>query len=207
LVFTLLLGFLGGSVPARPSARNSLSTSLSHGVPFAIADFDGDFLPDLISVQTGANGADGTNYWIQLRLSAAGKQSIRLVAPMGGLSIEARDVNGDNTIDLILATAWSRKPIAIFLNDGRGNFSRVEPADFPEAFSEFAASWTSSLAAMADAVGLPSQTQDIACRQICAAQNLCLQSDSLSAAIAGFIFDSFLTSHAGRAPPAELRYL
>jgi hypothetical protein len=203
LVFALFLGFLAGSLPARPSAQNLPTTSVAPGVPFAIADFDGDLLPDLISVQTGARGAAGTNYWIQLRLSEAGKQSIRLVAPTGGLSIEARDVNGDNTIDLVLATAWSRKPIAIFLNDGRGNFSRVEPADFPEAFSEFPASWTSSLALTTDAVGIPTQTRDIACREARVAQYLRLRSSSISSASAGFIFDTFLISHAGRAPPAE----
>jgi hypothetical protein len=187
--------------------RNPRVNSLAPGTAFAIADFDGDLLPDLISVQTGGNSSAGTNYWIQLRLSAVGRQSIRLVAPTGGLSIEARDVNGDNTIDLIRATAWSRKPIAIFLNDGRGNFSRVEPEDFPEALSESAASWTSGLALAADAVGLPTQTRDITCREVLVAQYLRLQSSSLPTAIAGFIFDSFLISHAGRAPPAELRYL
>lgn len=207
LVCLLFLGVFGGSASARPVVQNPSETKLSHGVPFAIADFDGDLLPDLISIQTGANGSAGTNYWIQLRLSAAGKQSIQLVAPMGGLSIEARDVNGDNTIDLILATAWSRKPIAIFLNDGRGNFSRVEPADFPEAFSESTASWASSLATMSDAVGLPTQPRDISCPEARVAPYLCLQSSSFSTAIAGFIFDSFLISHAGRAPPADLCYL
>jgi hypothetical protein len=207
LIFTLFLGFLGGSLPARPLVQNPPATSLAPGVPFAIADLDGDLLPDLISIQTGANGSAGTSYWIQLQLSAAGKQSIRLVAPMGGLSIEARDVNGDHAIDLVLATAWSRKPVAIFLNDGHGNFSRVEPADFPEAFSESTAGWTSSLALTTDAVGLPTQTRDIACREARVARYLRLHSDSLPIASAGFIFDTFLISHAGRAPPSELSSL
>jgi hypothetical protein len=207
LVITLFLGVFGGSAAARPATQNLLETKLASGVPFAIADFDGDLLPDLISIQTGANSAAGTNYWIQLKLSAAGKQSIRLVAPMGGLSIEARDVNGDNTIDLILATAWSRKPIAIFLNDGHGNFSRVEAANFPEAFSESTSGWASSLVLTTDVVGLPTQTRDIVCRQAREAQFLNLRSSSISAESARFIFDSFLISHAGRAPPAELPHL
>jgi hypothetical protein len=207
LIFTLLLGFLSGSVPARPVVQNPPATYLAPGVAFAIADFDGDLLPDLISIQTGANGSAGTNYWIQLQLSAVGKQSIRLVAPMGGLSIEARDVNGDHAIDLVLATAWSRKPIAIFLNDGHGNFSRVEPADFPGVFSEFPASWTSSLALTTDAVGLPTQTRDIASRESRVTEYSPLRSRSLSTASAGFIFDTFLISHAGRAPPTEVPHL
>ncbi len=204
LAFFLLFGLVVGTSTARVGAQNRPSTLLAPGVPFAIDDFDGDFLPDLISIQTGATGSSGTNYWIQLQLSAAGKQSIRLVAPMGGLSIEARDVNGDHIIDLVLATAWSRKPVAIFLNDGRGNFSRVELTDFPEAFSESTAGWASSAALATDAAGLPAQPPNGACRETRSAQHTGLESNSLSRASAGFFFVSFLTSTEGRAPPVEV---
>src|SRR5271170_3994083 len=64
-----------------------------------------------------------TNYSVQLHLSSVGQHSIQLVAPAGGLQIEARDVNGDDAIDLVLTTAWLKQPVAIFLNDGHGSFS------------------------------------------------------------------------------------
>jgi hypothetical protein len=205
LVFIVFVGLLGGgSAAARVGAQNAPAASLSPGAPFAIADFDGDLLPDLISIQTGSDNLGSTNYWIQLRLSAAGKQSIQLVAPAGGLFIVARDVNGDHSIDLVLATAWSRKPVAIFLNDGRGNFSWVEPTAFPEAFSESTANLASHSIHLTDAFGVLTQLQSGACRKTSSRQHACLQSTSLLRWNAGFSLDTFLVSHEGRAPPVEV---
>lgn len=127
-------------------------------LPFAIADFDGDRRPDLASIQTGESTQSGAasdcSYWIQLRLSTSGRRLIRLVAPAGGLLIEARDVNGDHAIDLVFATAWLRRPVAIFLNDGHGKFSRVAPAAFPGAFAAPRADWSASSQQSVDAAGV-----------------------------------------------------
>jgi hypothetical protein len=200
-VILLLLALFGGSADARVSAQNPPARSLAPGAPFAIADFDGDLLPDLISVQTGSNNSGTTNYWIQLQLSAAGRQSVRLVGPTGGLVIVARDVNGDHAIDLVLATAWSRKPVAIFLNDGRGNFSQVESTKFPEAFGESATNWVFHLILTTDTFGVPTQPRSGACTESRSPVNASLRSDSVSRASAGFLSNPFLISNTGRAPP------
>jgi hypothetical protein len=127
-------------------------------LPFAIADFDGDRRPDLASIQSGESTHSGPasdcSYWIQLRLSTSGRRLIRLVAPAGGLLIEARDVNGDHAVDLVLATAWFRRPVAIFLNDGHGTFSRVELANFPSAFAAPLADWTAFAQQPVDPAGI-----------------------------------------------------
>ena len=124
LLLILILGAVGGSARAELDVRNLPAKSVGVGSRFAISDFDGDLQPDLASIQAGRNNSGETDYWIQVHLSTAGRQSIRVVAPSGGLQIEARDVNGDHAIDLVISTAGRREPVAILLNDGHGTFSR-----------------------------------------------------------------------------------
>jgi hypothetical protein len=203
LVCTLLLlvfGFVGGSASAE-GARNAVATPVGSGPQFAISDFDGDLNPDLASVQAGLTTSGSTDYWIQLQLSAAGRQSIRLVAPAGGLLIEARDVNGDHAVDLILSTSL-KQPVAIFLNDGHGSFSRVEPSVFPGAFSNPVTSWASTSNEAMEAVGVPPQSRPGILQAAKLLTNIRPRADSISRAGAGFSVDFFFVSHAGRAPPA-----
>jgi hypothetical protein len=176
-------------------------TSVGPGPQFAIADFDGDRRPDLASIQAGPNNSGSTSYRINLELTAAGPQSIGVIAPSGGLLIVARDVNGDHAVDLLLTTAWFRQPVAILLNDGHGNFSRVEPIVFPEAFKESAIQWASTADQMAEIVGIPAQSPPGGCAKARALPHIRSQADSVSSSSAGFLADSFLVSYAGRAPP------
>jgi hypothetical protein len=203
LVCTLMLlvfGFVGGSASAE-GARNAVAAPVGSGTQFAISDFDGDLNPDLASVQAGLTTSGSTDYWIQLQLSAAGRQSIRLVAPAGGLVIEARDVNGDHAVDLILSTSL-KQPVAIFLNDGHGSFSRVAPSAFPDAFSNPLTNWASALDQGSDTVGVPPQSRPGILQAAKLLTNIRPRADSISRAGAGFAVDFFLVSHAGRAPPA-----
>src|SRR6202030_3311093 len=197
----LLFGFIGAGTAAGAEARNAAAAPVGPGPQFAISDFDGDFRPDLASVQAGVTTSGSTDYWIQLQLSAAGRQSIRLVAPAGGLLIEARDVNGDHAVDLILSTSL-RQPVAVFLNDGHGNFSRVAPSAFPEAFSNTLTNWASASDQATDAVGVPPQPRPGVCQAAKALANIQCHSDLIPSSGAGFALDFFLVSHAGRAPPA-----
>jgi hypothetical protein len=203
----LLFGFAGWSSAEAAGTQSRPVTSLRPGLPFAIADFDGDLRPDLASIQSGASASGSTDYWIQLRLSAAGLQSIQLLAPAGGLTIEARDVNGDHAIDLVLTTAWFRQPVAIFLNDGHGSFSRAEPSAFPEAFSAPAASWLSDSRLLAEAIGIAPQSG----AGICPEENDSLQlrspAGSIPSSSAGFPVSAFLSSAPGRAPPSDVPHL
>jgi hypothetical protein len=100
---------------------------------FAIADFDGDNRPDLATVETGLIGASHARYWIGFRMSAGARQTIGVNAPVGGLEIASRDVNGDNIIDLVVSTAWLKSPVAVLVNDGHGNFTIRDPAAFSSA--------------------------------------------------------------------------
>jgi hypothetical protein len=204
LILVLLLGLVGGSAAAGAEVQKTPVTWLGHGLPFAIADFDGDLRPDLASVQAGPNSSGSTDYWIQVQLSAAGRQSMRVVAPTGGLLIEARDVNGDHAVDLVLSTAWRRQPVAIFLNDGHGSFSRVESIAFPGAFSESTAKWTSNSEQATEAIGVPPQSRVGIWPEASDLAHGRSRTDSISPSSLWFPISSFLIAHAGRAPPSEV---
>lgn len=204
LVFSLLfLGLVCSGTLKRAYADNSPATPPGPGLTFAIADFDGDRRPDFASIQAGQNSRGSSDYSIELNLSEVGRQSIDLVAPTGGLLIEARDVDGDNLVDLVVSTAWRRRPVAIFLNDGHGTFSRAETSAFPKAFSECSTNLVSGPVPATDALGISSQTGP----GICPDENDSALDRSPTNLIlvlsAGFPSDFFQTSQSGRAPPSE----
>ncbi len=206
LLLFLFLGAVAGSARGGQDVRNSPAESLGAGSSVAIADFDGDLQPDLASVQAGLKNSDETDYWIQLQLSTAGRQSIRVAAPSGGLHIEARDVNGDHAIDLVISSAGRREPVAIFLNDGHGAFAPAEPAAFPGAFGESEKNWVSASNRMAEALDVtPLSGSGIWTKE---KDSLHDRSPArfVSASSAGFRLSSFLVSHAGRAPPFAVQH-
>ena len=115
----LLFAFMIGNATGAPGVRARNASSQS----FSINDFDGDHHPDLANLQTAQSRPGASRYFIQLQLSATEQHSLYLEGPSGGLVIEARDVNGDNSPDLVLKSSLYYRPVAIFLNDGHGNFS------------------------------------------------------------------------------------
>ena len=189
---------VAADVPSAPSA------SLGPNLSFSVADFDGDSRPDLASVEAGSSDSARTDYWIQLQLSATGRRTFRIVAPLGGLQIASRDVNGDHAPDLVLTTAWLGQPVAILLNDGHGNFSQVEPAVFPEAFSEAKTSWGSPSDHAVDAFGVPPQLREDICSGTDFFLHLRSQTRFLFNSDSRFGIRPFLISHLGRAPPFEV---
>jgi len=108
---------------------------------FAIADFDGDSKPDLATVEVGQVTASRARYWILFEMSAGTRQFIGVTAPVGGIEIASRDVNGDSSPDLVVTTPWLNRPVAVLLNDGHGNFTLYDPA----AFSALVWSYKTSL--------------------------------------------------------------
>ena len=205
LSLLLLVGLAEGSrAEAADIQQRGPVTSVGPGPQFAIADFDGDVRPDLASIQAGSNSSGKTDYWIQLQLTAAGRQSFRLVAPAGGLWIEARDVNGDHAVDLVLGTAWFNQPVAIFLNNGHGSFSRVEPAAFPGAFSECKTIWGSASNQAIDAVGVPPQSRAGTYSEARGLLHGRSPTCSIPPSSSKFVVSPLLVSHAGRAPPSKI---
>jgi hypothetical protein len=203
LALLLFFGFAGGRARADEDPQNPRAASVGPGLTFAFADFDGDLLPDSANVQTGPNHFGHTHYCIQLQLSAAGQQSLRLIGPSGGLFVEARDVNGDHAVDLVVSTAWHKRPVAIFLNNGHGSFSRAELSAFPTAFVHSNENWASKSEQPRAGVIAPQNSRTWTCLEPGILPHVQVYADSISSPRQGFRFDSFLVSHAGRAPPLE----
>jgi VCBS repeat protein/FG-GAP repeat protein len=103
---------------------------------FAVADFDGDNRPDLAVFQGGQGSASATRYSIAFQLTTGALQTVGVEAPAGGLYLRPRDINGDGHPDLVVTTIWTGRPVAVFLNDGGGRFTRVPSAAFSGVFSE-----------------------------------------------------------------------
>jgi hypothetical protein len=137
-VALLLSCSLSGFAPFGKAAAPPESSSGSSGpvaLQFTISDFDGDSLPDLASVQTAQSGFDNTRYFVDFRLTTGLRLTIRVTAPAGGLQLTSRDVNGDSYPDVIVTTFLTNQPVAVLLNDGRGNFTQSDPSAFPGAFA------------------------------------------------------------------------
>ena len=207
LTFLILLSVACHAESAASARSGIVDANSTIGSQFAIGDFDGDVRPDFASIETVVNFSGNTNYWIKLQLSAAGRQSISLVAPPGGLIIQARDVNGDHAMDLVLATAWLKQPVAILLNDGHGNFSRVEPSKFPEAFNSPETNWSSTAGRDADFFGLPSQPRSAILRESEMFRGGRLATTRIGGRTTSFFNSLFLASLAGRAPPPHDLFL
>jgi hypothetical protein len=203
LFLLLFVGFVGSNAAVGADVQNAPIASAGPGPSFAIADFDGDLRPDLASVQTGPSNYSQTNYWIQLKLTAVGRQSVQLVGPSGGLQIAARDVNGDRAVDLVLTTAWFGQPVAIFLNDGHGSFSRVEPSAFPGASGESKTNWDCGSYEASDRTVLPSQSRARIWSDSRGLLDSQLEAGLIPHSISGLLLSRFPASHRGRAPPSE----
>jgi hypothetical protein len=202
----LCLFFLAGlatGMAVASDVRSAPVSSAGPGLPFTLADFDGDLRPDLAAIQTGRSGVSGTDYQIQLQLSAAGRQTILLAAPAGGLQIAARDVNGDHALDLVVTTTWLSEPVAIFLNDGHGRFSRVDLGEYPGAFREPKTSWGSSTELGPEVVGVPPQSRTVVYRATARLPHVGSHVAVILLSQIDHHLNSSLGSHAGRAPPSQ----
>jgi hypothetical protein len=148
-------------VTARADAQHNLPAG---GAPFAIADFDGDKLPDLATVQVAQIRNSETQYGIRFELSSGARQSIDITAPVGGLQLTSRDVNGDNFLDVVVTTTLLHRPVAVLLNDGHGNFALKDPASFPEAIWTAESLWTAAAQQVYDAsLNLPPRSPNGDC--------------------------------------------
>jgi hypothetical protein len=200
-VFLFLVSLIAGAT-ASAQTRGASASTVGPALQYTVADFDGDRRPDLVGVQTGQTDFSGTQYWIELQLSAAGRQSIPIFAQAGGIEIAARDVNGDQSLDLVLTTAWLNQPVAILINDGHGSFTRAEPAAFPNAFHEGKTNWRARDDLGKDSVAVPpssgGETFLVALKSPLASS----PSGSITRSNGNFLLDRFLTSQSGRAPPS-----
>ena len=144
--FCFVLGGACCAVASRPPARQSPDSSPGFNSTFAIADFDGDRKPDLATVELQENKSSSTTqYSIRLKMTAGAVQVFGVTAPIGGLQIVARDVNGDNALDVLVSSVWLHKQVAVLLNDGHGNFTLAPPDAFPAFIWQCERLWNTAI--------------------------------------------------------------
>src|SRR5580700_7083349 len=155
LVLCLVLGAAGWANAARTSTQLLPVSSAGFSSNFAIADFDGDRKPDLATVEIQKGGSSSSmQYSIRLQLTAGAAQVFGVIAPAGGLQIVARDVNGDDALDVLVSTAWQHQQVAVLLNDGHGKFTLADAGAFPTAFAGSRGDWTSGTPVLSDSTVL-----------------------------------------------------
>jgi hypothetical protein len=104
---------------------SSVATHLLRAGTPAVADLDGDQLPDLASgIKTG-HTSQGYSYRVDLDLTGnPDRKSFSVLSQEpNGLNIQAIDVDGDKDLDLVITSRWSMKPIGVWINDGSGSFT------------------------------------------------------------------------------------
>jgi hypothetical protein len=124
----------GASHSSRSSTQpRSMAIPVSR---FVFADLDGDKQPDLALVETQSQHSSRTNYSIRLKFSQGTESAIPVDGPIGGLRLAARDVNGDDNLDLVVTSNLDSGFVEVLLNDGSGNFSVASPGSYSDVEPE-----------------------------------------------------------------------
>ena len=99
------------------SVKNGLTTTHKGGMRMAFADLDGNGSPDLV---TGTSRGNPMGAKVYLNMDGQGGfehiDSGGLAVGTSPTALVTGDVNGDGTIDVVVASA-STSPIAVYLND------------------------------------------------------------------------------------------
>ena len=195
-----------------PSEGGGSAALLGAGYPsptpllaLAMADFTGDSHPDLATV--GLDGVDSVNghYSIEIRLTEGGRQSLRLTAPFGRLLITPIDLTGDGNLDLVIRTAWSQVPVAVFLNDGHGHFSSAKrPEGFPHALQTISSEFAFTTEHQRFVPTLASSESHTAERDSALIHSIPAENRARPSAQDFGPWDSFLHFGSNRAPPTVL---
>jgi len=172
------------------------------GSRFVFADLDGDRIPDFALVETQRQTFANSDYAIRVRLSAGAESAIGVRGPMGGLRVAARDVNGDNNLDLIITADLDAGFIKVLLNDGHGNFSAGAPSEFLQKESRTDVAFrvpasTRSTPGMLAPARCPGGESDIQA----SAYDRALSSEASSQPAVRLVLQQALLSRLGRSPP------
>ena len=109
-------------------ARANLITVFSQTL--ATADFDNDDRPDGAVLLDSGPFHSGSNFQIELHLSASANAKLTFESTEAALSISARDINKDGAPDLVVEQALTHRRLYVWLNDGHGGFRRGRVEDF-----------------------------------------------------------------------------
>ena len=100
------------------------------------ADFDNDQKPDgAVLLNTGQFHGQKT-FRIELHVTAGNDTEFSFESSEPALAITSLDVNQDGAPDIVVEQALTHKRLHVWLNDGRGSFSKARAEDFPSSGRE-----------------------------------------------------------------------
>ena len=118
VLWVLLFG-ASATYAAQPNSHHRLKYRTQLG-----QDLDGDHIPETASIRYG-----GHLYEVNIKFTT-GRPKLRLktyvAAGVAGITFQARDVNNDNKGDLVIISATSIRPIAVWLNQGQATFQKSQ---------------------------------------------------------------------------------
>jgi len=120
LLAVLALACLGSSSAIARDVVHATFLSSPDSAPSVLADFDGDQKLDLATL--GPDKADESPL-IAVEFGTTKSPVFTFLIRGAGNRLRARDLDGDNDRDLVLETAF-RVPLAVWINDGAGNFQQ-----------------------------------------------------------------------------------
>jgi hypothetical protein len=107
----------------------ALDSAHAGGTAWVVADFDGDRKPDLVSVSSWENGDAVPGNEPRMYASPVGPGAFSVSALIPAQRLRARDLDGDTDRDVVLENLFS-VPLAVWINDGAGNFHRGNLEDY-----------------------------------------------------------------------------
>ncbi len=119
ITMTLCGGVVSGPTP------NIFATTLTHSpksflAPALTGDFDGDGFAD--------SAASIYGHEIQINLTGNFEKTSLKVPSIGlGIGVLALDIDYDKDPDILVTSATSSIPVAVWLNDGKGHFIQANP--------------------------------------------------------------------------------
>jgi hypothetical protein len=135
LAFLFLLALLpkpAAASPADPEKAFRLGTAASpFGFSTAVANLDSDRQPDFAIADRVGDSARGYEYSLEVSLSLGARQVFRFHSLDAALSVSALDLDNDKDLDIVLTQTLTGKVVAVWINDGDGQFSPGKNRDIP----------------------------------------------------------------------------
>jgi hypothetical protein len=81
----------------------------------------------------------GYVYQLEFSVSGLAPRSVVFESPHPSLTVNVRDVDADNDLDVVVSETLSREVTNVWLNDGRGRFTEATRAELPRSFDSLPA--------------------------------------------------------------------
>ena len=154
--FSLALGIFGSATPAivaAPRAQRALAfdptghaaiepaasrpafrlgtAAKPFGWATAVGDFDRDGTPDVAIADHVGRPAGAYAYRIEFLLSGHDANEVFFESTSDAVTIRSLDIDHDNDLDIVVGRPLSGDAVAVWLNDGQGNFTSADARQFP----------------------------------------------------------------------------